>query len=461
MIEVELPDGTVLDIDTDDDAVAAAAAQKYLAASAPPTNAAGAISRVPNGGFLERLSARYNEEVEGGLQGAAEGIEKLTRPNNTLGGRALGAGQAMFGGMQYAAAPLTAPTYTIAEDPVRLGLHQAGAPQAVIDTAGNAAGFAAGMFGGKPVADTGKVIAREAAPILNALSKTPARTSGEILDASKAAYKRAEMTGAVVKPEAFKEFVENTDALLRREGYAPGIHKQVAPVLKELRTAAKADTHKNFEELEKLRRVANQAIMSSTDDANMAMAYKLRNSIDDFTGNVQPYQMQAGNAKEAAAAWKEGRDLYRQQAKMGEIEDIMETAARQEDPDKYLRQQFTRLNKDTDLLKQYTDEQKKLIKEIANRGNFESAVAYFAPGSGRNLTQALKSMIGGAAGFAVAGPYGAAAVPLVAAGADKFARASRAGKVSDLTQSISRGKAPGYMERLAEERATMRALGGR
>lgn len=450
---------TVPDDATDDEIIAFVGGQVAPAEPAAEVNDAGAVSRVPNGGFLDRLSAHYKNNVGEGLSFASEGVDDLTGDDATLMQRGIGAGKTLLGGMQYAGAAPLAAASAVFQDPARLAMHQAGAPQWAVDTAGSIADAAGTVFGGVPAVKAGQVVAREVAPMLNALSKTPSRTSNQILDASKAAYKRAEMTGAVVKPESFREFVDSTEALLRRDGYVPGLHKQVAPVLKELRTAARADTTKNFEDMEKLRRIANQAIMSSSDDANMAMAYKVRNSLDDFTGNVQPHQMQAGNAKEAAAAWKEGRSLYRQYAQMSEIEDIMATVLRQEDPDKYLRQQFTRINKDGDQLKQYTDEQRELIKEIANRGKVESAVSYFSPGSGRNLTQALKSMIGGAAGFAAAGPAGAAAVPLIAATAETVAKARRVGRVNDLTESISRGKTPGYLDRVAANRATIRAMG--
>lgn len=216
------------------------------------------------------------------------------------------------------------------------------------------------------LAETGGKVVQKAA---NWMRPQPgAMTQPQFQAASRAAYKEAEAAGVVVKPDAFKQFVDDLPGQL--EGYRPRIAPKAESVIAEMQADVAAGKPITLELLDELRRVASGA--AKTIDRNeIRLISSIVEKIDDFVDDLQPAQILAGDAQKGVAALNRARDLYRTNMKLRNIDDILEIGENLNDTN-WTRNQFRAIVRKPKLFNQYSADEQKLIKELARTGTMEN-----------------------------------------------------------------------------------------
>lgn len=310
-------------------------------------------------------------------------------------------------------------------------------PMDVLKSTGKGMAFGAGTAAVTPA--IGKVTGAAIRKVADMVGqRAPAMTQAEIKAASQAAYKAASDAGVVVKPESFAIFVDGLIPSLEREGFDGGLHPAAANVLKRLSAEAEDMNPKSLDQLEILRRVANSGVKSAVATRNadeIRMANKVVNGIDDFIGNLGPSHLIAGDADTAIPALTEARRLWRTNAKMQNISDILDTAENLEDPN-YIKQQFRSIVKNRAKFSQYSNGEKKIIQNIARTGVLEG-LGKLAPSL--DALGAIKSI-----GYLAAGASNpmTLGLPAAAMSAKALANSNRTANVAALIDHISRGGPP-------------------
>lgn len=304
----------------------------------------------------------------------------------------------------------------------------------------NLAGFIAGTpaFEGaapaarRAVGEAGAAL-KEASPITIAPKLAPAPTRQAIKNESTQAYKTAEDAGIIVAPEAFQTFAGDTASTLKKSGLNDKLHPNVAAALDDIKAAAASGEPQTLQDVEIFRRVATAAVKGAVNDDQASKAGALVRSIDGFIDNLGPKQLIEGDSEAAVPALQNARSLWTKNAKLGDIEDIAEVAARQDDPNKYIKQQFTRITKDSDKFDRYTPAEQKLVLDLAQTGKMET-LGKLAP----SLDLAGIAKIGAYVGGAAVNPL-ALTLPAVGFGAKALAQRGRQSSLRALEDVIARG----------------------
>lgn len=199
-----------------------------------------------------------------------------------------------------------------------------------------AAGVAGGLVGGfLPAAATG--IARRTFGTVAPAAGVP--TAEETKAAAQRAYKAAEDAGVVFTPGAMRRVADDVIERLSEFGYNPANQPQTAAVLKQLDSLQ--DNVVAFKGLENLRKQAS-AIKTPTNPSDETAARQIIAAIDDLvqnprvgaslqsadvlSGPVAQAAGAAGDPKRAAAMISEARDQWSRLMKHQEIQDAVTRA---------------------------------------------------------------------------------------------------------------------------------------
>lgn len=317
-----------------------------------------------------------------------------------------------------------------------------------IPEAANLAGLITSTIrvGGSPLlreaAGSAGTALREASPLTMVAKEAPAPTRQAIKNQSTQAYKAATDAGIVVTPEAFQNFASDTTAALKEKGLNDRLHPNVAAALDDIKAAAASGQPQTLQDIETLRRVSTSAVQGAVNNDQASKAGALVRSIDGFINNLEPDHLVAGDAAAGVPALNDARALWTKNAKLGDIEDIADTASRQDDPNKYIKQQFTRITKDSDSFNRYTPDEQSLILDIAKTGKME-ALGKLAP----SLDLAGIAKIGAYVGGAAISPL-TLGLPAIGFGAKALAQRGRQASLSALEDTIARGgPAQSFMDR--------------
>lgn len=242
-----------------------------------------------------------------------------------------------------------------------------------IPTFGDAAkstsiGTAGGAFMGAAIPAAAQGISSLIGKTSEAIAKqAPAMTREQIQQASRAAYKASEEAGVVVKPEAFTAFVNSLPYKL--EGFHPKVAEKTNAVLKALEESAATGQPVTLQTLDQLRQVASGA--AKTMDRNeVRLISSIVEHMDDFIDDLGPDRLITGNADKAVSALKEARGLWRTNAKLRNIDDIVEIGETLNDPN-WVKNQFRAIVRKPRLFNQYTEDERAIIKNIARTGIME------------------------------------------------------------------------------------------
>ena len=244
-------------------------------------------------GFFNRLKTNYMANVAAGVEGMPEGATQAVAPDSSLGDRALGAGKAALGALQYAASPIEAVSRTVVGDPAKLAARQLGASEGVANFVGDVANAGAQVFGAVPAAKAiqggAQAVTKTARTIAALTRKTPAMTGPQLKEASQKAYQAAENAGVVIQPKSFSAFVDDLPKNI--EDFHPTITPQVAPqatkIMDGIRAQAASGAPLTLSELDGMRRAVGRAATGTKDANEGRVLSEIRDGIDDYIDNLR------------------------------------------------------------------------------------------------------------------------------------------------------------------------------
>ncbi len=360
-----------------------------------------AMSGPPEGPRI--FGDRYQEIINNALSTAQEGAgEAVNAP--TLGGKAKGAGKAALGALQYAGAPVEL-AGRVMGDPVE-AVVSAIAGKTAGKIAGNTVNFGTQMAtpgGAKKVVEELPTIARAGGELATQAGNVARSTVDAVEDVVKtrmanrtratadaaanaaptrdaikkdmnATYKAAEAAGANVSPDQFKSFVENIPKVLESEGVTSGtipiskdIYKETKAIQDRLEDyAGNTLTIKNLQQLQQEANAhVKKALIASEGDrgaSDVRGATILSHQIRDFIQSLPD---------EGIPVLGKAKELARRNAKLDDVESIIDVATRLKDPD-YLQQEFRRIATDSIALKNYSPAEKELIDKIAGNSRLDN-----------------------------------------------------------------------------------------
>jgi len=260
----------------------------------------------------------------------------------------------------------------------------------------------------------------------------------QLRDEANRAYQRAESAGLVVNPA----YVQNMSSKLSKkafdEGFDPGLHPQVAAVLRRLED--EGTSPKTLRELDQLRRIvrAPAGTFDNPDQQRIA-----RNMVDEFDSLVESVSaanvQSAANKDVALSALKQARDVYTKSRRVGIIEDMVDAAQTrgaqqtQAGLDNTLRTQFASLATNKKRMAAFTKAEQDEIKRIARGGGNLQQMLRF---TGRFAVRGPVSGIF-AGGATAMDPMIGIPLTLTAEGAKRGAEALRQRDISRLIEQIA------------------------
>lgn len=220
---------------------------------------------------------------------------------------------------------------------------------------------------------------------------------------------------------------------MKDEGFDAGLHPKVAAVLRRVQVAGGEPL--TTTQMDTLRKVAQDAA-SSIDRGEARLGKIIIDKIDGFIDELPEQAVTGGNAN-AGQLYRQARGLWSRARKSELLTEAVEKAKNQASGfENGLRTQFRSLLNNPKKMRGFTDAEKEAIKTVVRGGSAENmlkALGKFGFTEGQ-ATNMLLGSLGIAGGAAVAGPGGAAVVPIVGQTARMAAQklTQRNAKLADL-----------------------------
>lgn len=296
---------------------------------------------------------------------------------------------------------------------LNLGMMLGGAP------AGAAAGTGAGIARAAAERQAVPAAERAAAPAVEATAASTAKppapvpqTTDELKAAAKGFYRQADEAGVVIAPNSYKPLVQGIAQKASREGLDKDLTPDSVAAIRRL--AEVIDKPVSFQTLDTLRQVAGVAAGAQRQKDRM-IAQGIIEQIDDYVAGLAAKDIISGDAKQAASAIVQARDLWSKAAKLETVERLVDRAKSSatnfsaSGMENALRTEFRALAKNAKEMRKLTAQEQAAVKKVA-RGTASSRVARnvgrFAPTGPVSAGLGLPSLA--AAGATIAGPVGAA-----------------------------------------------------
>ena len=303
----------------------------------------------------------------------------------------------------------------------------------------------------------------------------PTRT--QIKERATKAYRAADEAGAVVKTSDFAKFSKQIQETLRRKGFRAGNQDltSIKSIVDELNVLSKKKGGVTLQDLQDLRELAGGALSKLDDQTNM-LGNTAVHGLDDFLDGITTGKLKKGNSQ-SFAQWRLGRQLWRQQAKLKEMEWMQTKAGLKslkprnpkdgEAMEKFRNSVIDLLANDKKI-KRWNKTEQQLMRDFADGGAPEKLLGFlqgFSPTSAFNMGQLAAvpgaAMIGGMPWEIAAGLTG------VSAGVGKAAALTRArnmkGRGNNLMEGLAIGDDPlnkyKYGVNLGEVSSTPLAVG--
>lgn len=242
----------------------------------------------------------------------------------------------------------------------------------------------------------------------NILLSSPERS--EIKSKSSAIYKELDDMGAVINDDSYMDLVIDLRKTLEKEGHNPKVTKPIEDIINVFED--EIGSPQKVSDIDVLRQVAKSA--SNSNDGNLQrLGGVIISKTDDFLDNLKPKDL-GGDEKGAKAGkmYKKARELWARNKKIETLEDAdFRAQLSASGYENGLRQEFTRLLKNKKQRRQFTGQELKQMKLVADgdaKGNVAKFFGKFGLSEGR-ATSMVGSAFSGSAGFAVGGPVGAVA----------------------------------------------------
>lgn len=253
-------------------------------------------------GFSDEISAGLGSLTGlGGNKGDYEGNVAAQRQRDAEGGGARFAGQ-VAGALAMPGSLTTSVPKAIGQGALVGGAYGFGSGEGSAIDRLPSAGLGAvmgGVAGGavRGIANKlGTRAASKAIPSEEQLKKT-----------AEAGFRKAEEAGVIIKPEGMRRLATEVVNDLAQFGYHPQLQPRIAAVLNEMERVAQGNT--TYKGLDLLRRITANAA-SSNDASERAAATKIIQRIDDYMRNLPADDVLTGNAAQASAGIREGRDTW-------------------------------------------------------------------------------------------------------------------------------------------------------
>ena len=187
------------------------------------------------------------------------------------------------------------------------------------------------------------------------------------------AYKRAENAGLVVKPDYIRDMADSLTQRAMSEGYDPGLHPQIAVVLRRLED--EGATPKTLAEIDNLRRIVRAPGRDFNNPDQQRIASQLVDEFDSLVESIGSKNILPGADMDVAVpALKEARNVYSRKRKVSIIEDMMDAAEirgaqqTQAGVDNTIRNQFANLSTNKKRMAAFSKNEQAEIKRIAKGG---------------------------------------------------------------------------------------------
>lgn len=262
---------------------------------------------------------------------------------------------------------------------------------------------AAGPLAAKAVGSTAQALVNRRTDKAAAKAASGAASSQQLKEQSGAFYDQARAAGVVVKPESYQQFLVGAIRDLKNEGADRTLHPKVIAVTQRLADAASKPI--SFDELETLRRVVGGAA-ASIDPDERRVASILKDSLDDWMENLPPGSVSAGDAKAASGMLRNARDLWGQ-ARRGEMLEKIARDAEQSATgyEAGLRNGFRALAKNEKKLRGFSEVEKRAIRAVAQGTPVERVLRLLGKAAPTGI---VSGVLSGGAGYAYGGEEGAA-----------------------------------------------------
>lgn len=198
-------------------------------------------------------------------------------------------------------------------------------------------------------------------------SQSAAEAEQALYDQKNALYQQAHDSGVIVKPDAFKKFVDELPGKLSnyRERLAP----ETSSLLAEFQADAKGGAPKTLADLDELRQLGRELIGPTAKPNDVRLISDIRDHLDEFMDGLQGHQLMAPEAESGNAVdtLKQARAAARDYYRLRDVNDIVEKGADLNNPG-YVKNQFASIIR-RGKLGQYTADEQEAIKDIARNGD--------------------------------------------------------------------------------------------
>ncbi|MGF1629151.1 MAG: hypothetical protein ACFCUT_06740 [Kiloniellaceae bacterium] len=227
------------------------------------------------------------------------------------------------------------------------------------------------------------------------------------------AYDTALNSGVTLTGNRYAAIADDLASVAQKEGFHPRIHPKVSAALDEF-SNLKGHTP-TLQQVDNLRRILKQA-GGSLEKAERRLAQQLISKLDDTLDTLTPGDVIAGNVKEATEALRSARSLWSRASKGETIDGLI---ARAHDRtaqfsgsgmENALRTEFRQLAMNPKKMRLFSKAEQDAIKRVSQGEpltNVLRMIGKFAP------TGVVSSVLSGGAGYGIAGPVGAVALPAI------------------------------------------------
>jgi len=236
-----------------------------------------------------------------------------------------------------------------------------------------------------------------------------APTVDALIAKSRASFKAAEKSGAIIRRESFKAAANEIRDAAAREGIDKTLHPKALAALKRI---TDIDEHVTIEGAETLRRVLN-GVRKSTDPDEARIGRLILDKFDDYMEGLGRRDLLAGT-NEAVKILKTARGLWARAMKGETANKLIQRA--HDGSSKYssaglentLRQEFRRLLLNEGKMRQFSKAEQDAIRRVAKGGGRLSAANITRYLGKLAPTGIISSALSGGIGYSVGGPAGAA-----------------------------------------------------
>lgn len=178
-----------------------------------------------------------------------------------------------------------------------------------------------------PIAQKGgDLIASGAGKLAGALTRgkqSPQMTAEQLKGAAHAAYQQADDAGVILRPEAMQRVSREVQNDLAEMAYDPAMQPALRPVMDRLNSAGEGNI--TMKGVDTIRKMAGNAY-DPMNRSQSAMAGKVSGRLDDMLDQLSPSDVLTGNADEGVAALKNAREMYQRGRKLETVDDLIEKA---------------------------------------------------------------------------------------------------------------------------------------